>query len=151
MSRARWSVAAVAAMAGLLLASRAPVTPAAPPADDRPRSSPQRPLDLSLIQLIARPEDFDGQYVRVHGFYRAEFEGTALYLHREDYEQGLGKNGFWITSGKVQQDRQYVLVEGRFNAKRHGHLGLWSGEIDDVTRMEPWPPAAVRATTQPAR
>jgi hypothetical protein len=51
------------------------------------RSSAEEPLDLSLIQLIAQPSDFDGEYVRVTGFYRHEFEANAPYLHREDYEQ----------------------------------------------------------------
>ena len=103
------------------------------------RSSVERPLDASLIQLIARPSDFDGEYVRVRGFYRHEDEGTALYLHREDYERVLTKNGFWM-DGKAEYNMTYVLVEGRFNAKRLGHLGLFGGEIEAVTRILPWPP-----------
>lgn len=81
------------------------------------RSSAKEPLDVSMIQLIARPSDFDGEYVRVIGFYRHEFEGNALYLHREDYERGLPKNGLWM-DGKPEHNMTYVLVEGRFNAKR---------------------------------
>lgn len=62
------------------------------------RSTVNEPLDVSMIQLIARPDDFDGEYVRVVGFYRHEFEGNALYLL---------------------------------------HLGMWSGEIEAVTRIVP--------------
>jgi hypothetical protein len=102
-------------------------------------SSADRPLHVSLIQLIARPGDFNGEYVRVAGFYRHEFEGNALYLHREDYEQGLTKNGLWM-HGKPEYNLTYVLVEGRFNAKRLGHMDLWSGEIGAITRLVPWPP-----------
>jgi hypothetical protein len=94
------------------------------------------PLDVSMIQLIARPDDFDGEYVRVVGFHRHEFEGYALYLHREDYERGLTKNGLWM-EGAPEHDGAYVLVEGQFNARKTGHLGMWSGEIEAVTRIVP--------------
>lgn len=113
-------------------------------ADKQPRSSPQQPLSVSMLQLIARPDDFDGEYVRVFGFYRSEHEGTSIYLHREDYEQALHKNGLWVTRDGGEYDLKYVLIEGRFNAKRQGHMGLWSGEIDDVKRMMAWPPPTVR-------
>ena len=103
-----------------------------------PRSSKESPLDVSLIQLIARPDDFDGEYVRVLGFYRHEFEGNALYLHREDYEHGLSKNAFWL-DGKPEYDKRYVLVQGRFNATRLGHLGAFSGTIENLTRIQRWP------------
>lgn len=112
--------------------------------DKPPRSTRDRPLSVSMLQLIARPGDFDGEYVRVHGFYRREFEGTSIYLHREDYEQALSKNGLWVTRDEPEHDLKYVLIEGRFNAKRQGHMGLWSGEIDEVTRMIAWPPRGVR-------
>jgi hypothetical protein len=138
------SVAAVAVIVVFALFGNAAA------ADKQPRSTPQQPLDVSMIQLIARPDDFDGEYVRVFGFFRHEFEGTALYLHREDYEQGLSKNGFWV-DGDPAYSMKYVLVEGRFNAKKHGHMGLWSGEIEQVSRMDPWPPGGPRAATHPAR
>jgi len=106
----------------------------------RIRSSARQPLEVSLIQLIANADAFDGEYVRVRGFYRREFEGTAIYVHREDYERRLTRNGLWV-SGDVAFDQQYVLIEGRFSATRRGHLGLYSGEIGEVTRAIPWPPS----------
>ena len=112
--------------------------------DEKPGSSPQQPLDVSMIQLIARPDDYHGKYVRLFGFYRNEFEGTSIYLHREDYEQSLHKNGFWVTRSAPECDLKYILLEGRFNAEGHGHMGLWSGEIVAVKRMTLWPPEAVR-------
>lgn len=47
------------------------------------RAYPPEPRDVSLVQLIANPGDFHGGLVRVIGFCRLEFEGNALYLHRE--------------------------------------------------------------------
>jgi hypothetical protein len=99
-----------------------------------------------LLQLIATPEAFDGMYVRVCGFVRIEHEGTAVYLHREDWEHALTKNGLWLVandatpegSKEAQVQNRYALIEGRFSATRKGHLSLWSGSIENITRMEPW-------------
>jgi hypothetical protein len=44
--------------------------------------------------------------------------------------------------GTPEHGMTYVLVEGRFNANERGHLGLWSGEIEAVTRIVPWPPGS---------
>jgi len=116
------------------------------PATQRAGSSPQQPLSLSLLQLIATPHAFDGNYVRVHGFVRIEHEGTAIYLHREDWEHVLTNNGLWLVandatpegSKEAMVNDRYALIEGRFNAKRNGHMGLWSGSIEEITRMIPW-------------
>jgi hypothetical protein len=32
----------------------------------------------------------------------------------------------------------YALVEGRFDARHTGHLGLWSGAIVDIDRCMVW-------------
>jgi hypothetical protein len=106
-----------------------------------------RALDVSLIQLIANPDTYNGKKVRVTGFLRLEEEGNALYLHREDYEMGLMKNGVWIDSPrgmtKAQADvvnNHYAICEGIFRAKWKGYGGLFSGEINRITRLEQWPP-----------
>ena len=134
--------------AALLMASRAVSADGSQQASG---SSPASPVAVSLLQLIARPAEFDGRYVQVHGFYNHEFEGNALYLHREDFEQMLSKNAIWM-QGKPEDDETYILVEGRFNATRQGHMGLFSGEIEAVTRTLAWPPAAAtraRAASRP--
>ena len=51
-----------------------------------------------MVQLLATPEKFDGKLVRVFGFLRLEFEGDALYFHREDDVQGLTRNGIWVVA-----------------------------------------------------
>jgi hypothetical protein len=101
-----------------------------------------RPIGLSLVKLLARPDDFDGQFVQVCGFYCHDFEGTALYLHREDCEHGLSKNALWVNGvipSPVEGDSpfhmKYVLLEATFSAQLHGHFGLFSGTLLDVKRM----------------
>lgn len=93
----------------------------------------------SIAQLLARPEAFDGKRVRVTGFIHFEFEGNGIYLHREDYEKHLYANGLWVVISPSYkpdvscQDR-HVLIEGLFKSSNHGHMGLWSGAIMEITR-----------------
>ncbi|MCX6992652.1 MAG: hypothetical protein NT011_05835 [Kiritimatiellaeota bacterium] len=98
--------------------------------------------DVSMIQLVASPEKYEGKYVRVMGFLRLKFEGNGLYLHREDYEKSLYKNGVWVHVAETEANRKfnmkYVLIEGTFDSKDKGHMGLWSGAIKDIKRIDFW-------------
>jgi hypothetical protein len=113
---------------------------------EKPGWSPQQPLSVSLLQLIATPDAFDGKHVRVIGFVCIEHEGTGVYLHREDSEYGLTRNGLWLTvaetaakgSREAEVKDRYALIEGRFTAKDKGHRGMWSGAIEDISRMQAW-------------
>jgi hypothetical protein len=101
--------------------------------------------DVSLIQLIANPQLYDGKIVRIIGFLHLEFEGNVIYLHNEDFRYGLTKNGLWIEIPKDMTKEQmkavndqYVICTARFVSKMHGHMGLNSGEVANVTRLEVW-------------
>jgi hypothetical protein len=88
-----------------------------------------QPVDVSMIQLIATPEKYQGERVRVLAFLRLEFEGDAVYLHQQDYEQAIYRNGLWIdlpktTASGKNLSNQYVLVEGVFDAKRKRSSGF---------------------------
>jgi hypothetical protein len=103
-------------------------------------------VEVSLIQLIANPQAYDGKKVRLIGFLRLEFEGNAIYLHREDYEHGISSNGLWIDvprdMTKDQQqavNTQYAICEGVFRASEHGHMDMFSGELTSVSRLQAWP------------
>lgn len=105
-------------------------------------SANQQSISVSLIQLIANPERYNGKPVRLIGFLRLEFEGNALYLHREDYERGL-PNGIWVDvprdlSKNENQilNNQYVICEGIFRA---GDLNQFRGELTTINRIEIWP------------
>ncbi len=103
------------------------------------RNNKDEPCTLwqtSIIQLIAKPEFFHGKYVEIKGFVRIEFEGNAIYIRQDDYEDRLTHNGLWLsfrpnTSTKECQER-YSKVIGRFIADDYGHFGLYSGAIEDV-------------------
>lgn len=105
-----------------------------------------RPAEqLPLVRLVVSPEKYHGKRVRVIGFVRLEFEGNAVYTYKEDYQHGLIGNGAWINvpatldaQGQKNRNMKYCLIEGTFDAKNRGHLGLWSGSIKNISRFEVW-------------
>jgi hypothetical protein len=112
-----------------------------------PKGGPDISADeVSLIQLIANPERYDNKIVRVIGYLNLEFEGNAIYLHRDDFLVGISKNAIWINLPRDLKPAEvkavndhYVICTARFIAGRHGHMGMFSGELDDVTRLQVWP------------
>ena len=74
-----------------------------------------------------------------------EFEGNAIYLHREDFQQAIDKNALWIDVPKDMTRNQieavndhYVICTGTFVAAMRGHMGMNSGEMANITRLEIW-------------
>ena len=112
------------------------------------------PINISLINLIASPNDYHGKKVRVIGVSIIEFEGDSLYLSREQVLNGVTKNAVWITPNYevlgttekklAENNGGYSLVEGIFNKDNHGHMGLFSGSIDNITRFQPWPAEEIK-------
>jgi hypothetical protein len=94
---------------------------------------------VSIVQLIATPEKYDGKVVQVMGFLRLEFEGNAIYLHEDDYKHAITKNGLMVVSNAeidAKADKlnlHYVVLEGTFDANDHGNKGLNSGTITNIT------------------
>ena len=98
---------------------------------------------VSIIRLIASPEQYDGKRVNIVGFLRLEFEGDAIYLHREDYLKGMMANavGLILPDRKAfsKYDKQYVLVEGTFvRCDDSRSACCFSGHIEKINRLEPW-------------
>jgi hypothetical protein len=103
---------------------------------------------VSLINLIATPERYHGKWVGVVGIANFEFEGDALYLSPSDYNF-VTKNAVWLSINeavlKVDESTLardfnglYVLVEGIYDMNNHGHGGLFSGAITNITRILTW-------------
>lgn len=102
----------------------------------------QQPTRVSLVQLIANPNEYDGKFVRVIGFVSVEFEGTAVYLHQEDFKYDITQNAIWLEMDferNKKLNQRYVLIEGTFDADHNGHKGLFSGSIKDIKRLQVWP------------
>ncbi|HUL21797.1 MAG TPA: hypothetical protein VLZ10_10100 [Thermodesulfobacteriota bacterium] len=103
---------------------------------------------VSLINLIATPEKYHGKWVRVIGIANFEFEGDALYLSQSDYKF-VTKNAVWLSldTAVIKVDEStlakefnglHVVVEGIYDMNDHGHMGLFSGAITNVTRILTW-------------
>ena len=119
-------------------------TPAA--SSSTPAESPSsQPAMISMVQLLADPQKFHGKRVQVIGFVHFEFEGNAIYLSKEDFDYGITKNGLWLSvtgskqTGELRElNDNYAAVEGTFNAEMTGHMGLWSGSIENITMLRRW-------------
>ena len=65
-----------------------------------------------------------------------------MYLSEADAKHLITRNSVWLDvreavyAKRTQFNRRYVLVEGTFNPRRCGHLGLSSGEIENIGRFE---------------
>jgi len=99
-----------------------------------------RPEAVSIVDLLARPDAYDGKFVRLDGFLHVKFEGTAVFMTKEHADYLMCKYGLWVSfkDGDVKArdfDCKYVLLEGIFNKANKGHMGLWSGELRDVSRV----------------
>ena len=103
-------------------------------------------MHVSLVNLIANPEKYNGKTIQVVGYLNLEFEGDAIYLHKEDYVHGLTTNGFWVRfSDKISKradlnkySKKYVIIIGTFDMNRHGHMGLFAGELKNIRRLDTW-------------
>lgn len=115
---------------------------------DTVRIQPRATDDVSLISLIANPQKFSNQKVTVIGYLHLEFEGNGLYINKEDFKNSISKNAIWVEIGQKHPENgslskfidHYVLIEGAFDDKNQGHMGMMSGSLKNITRLELWPP-----------
>lgn len=108
--------------------------------------SGELPEVVSMLQLISTPEKYDNKVLMVVGFLVIRHEGNILYLHKEDYEHGINKNGLWVVLEPAnkkeftQLNNHYVQLLGTFRASNKGHMSLESGAIENIKSAIPWPP-----------
>lgn len=112
---------------------------------ETPNSANQYAKDVTMIQLIATPEKYDGELVRVKGVSSFDFEESSISLNKEDFKYRLG-NSIWIELGEraisyeeaYQYNGEYVIVEGIFDKDDRGHLDMHCGSIKNISRYELW-------------
>lgn len=105
----------------------------------------QYATDVSMVQLLATPEKYDGKLVRVIGVGNLEFEGNYISLSKEDHMHGAG-NSIWIELGEKaisydeakEYNGKYVIVEGFFDKDDRGHFDMFCGSIKDISRYQLW-------------
>ena len=112
---------------------------------ETPNSANQYAKDVTMIQLIATPEKYNGQLVRVIGVGNLEFEGNCVSLSKEDLKYGVG-NSIWIELGEKaisyeeaqKYNGEYVIIEGVFDKDDCGHMDMFCGSIKNISRYELW-------------
>jgi hypothetical protein len=102
-----------------------------------PSESRQAPQRVSLVQLIASPEKYDGHRIQAAGYFIFEEEHHALYLTDTDGEYYLPENSVALLFDyrKFPRDelrtfnRKYVNLTGRFiaNARSEWPLDIQLG------------------------
>jgi hypothetical protein len=102
---------------------------------------------VSLIAVIATPGRFHGATVDVTGWASIQWESQSLCLTRDALS---ASDCIWIDHEfmsspdepvsvrarreklRAQTHHQVITVRGTFNAKHGGHLGMWSGAIENI-------------------
>jgi len=105
-------------------------------------------IPVSIINLIATPEKYDGKEIRVVGIGCIEFEGNAIYLSTEDWKIGNYKNAIWLAWDYEQFEKieveliklngKPVVIEGIFVKNNNGHFNMFSGSIKEINRYGEW-------------
>jgi hypothetical protein len=99
---------------------------------------------VSVVQLIATPEKFDGKLISVIGFLRLEHDGYLIYLGKEDYDNVVLANALWVDAteemGKNREklELKYVKIIGTFRAGHEKRNLFSSGGITDIKSCQFW-------------
>lgn len=97
----------------------------------------------SVSKLISDPKAYDQKKVRVVGYVTLQFEGSGIYSSQRDMEQSATKMGLWLSLShdqfvaKKEFTKKKCVVEAHFSSRNKGHLGLWGGGLERVTKLEP--------------
>jgi len=92
---------------------------------------------VSIVDLIANPELFDGEKVLVEGYVHIEFEARGIYLHKDDFLYGITRNALWLAAAASDDltkcQNSYARVRGTFKGGIGGHNDAFMGTLEQVT------------------
>jgi hypothetical protein len=109
---------------------------------------------VSLVQLLANPERYNGGKIQAAGLLVYRGEQHALFLTSEDAENGISQNSIAVVlpSPAYKQDElaqlngKFISVKGTFNARGVPEAGQRVPEIVAVEEIRS-PPYAIEAVT----
>ncbi len=107
-------------------------------------TSREKPVYVSVLQLVTTPEQFDGKLISVIGFLTMDREGDYLFAHQEDAVHVIINNAIQIEGtkemlaeqGKLNQE--YVKVLGTFHLGERERVPFYSGSITGVRSCSFW-------------
>ncbi|WP_299223868.1 hypothetical protein [uncultured Psychroserpens sp.] len=99
---------------------------------------------VSLIDLIANPEKYDGRKVMIKGYLNFSNEGHAIYLSKGDFDYGHYKNALYINISDAEiikrkinyTDNAHGTIIGIFSKDDLGHRRLFSGSLKKIEIIE---------------
>ena len=116
------------------------------------RSDAGSPVPVSMISLIANPDDYEGQIIQISGVLSLEFENQALYLSSEAKDTLSTENAIWLEFSKdiellsepgsmdTPQNKaffhnRFVMIKGVFVRNNKGHMSAYGGTLTNVSRI----------------
>ena len=112
----------------------------------KPLQQGVNPVDVSLIELIANPNQFHEKKVAVRAFLTVRFEDDALYLNSDDSKYFIS-NAVWVNFSKTQRNsalklnNKFVEIIAIFNKDSRGHDGAYKGSlvnIESISELRKW-------------
>jgi hypothetical protein len=111
--------------------------------------SPVVPAVVSVVDVLARPDEFDGRRVRILGL--LDKSRSGLYFAREHAVLNLTKLGVAVDlmtcegtpilesnlPGLQQLGLQYVYIEATFSRRIHGGMGVFPSGLCGPTSVQP--------------
>lgn len=96
-----------------------------------------RPPVVSMIELLANKDKFNGKAVQVSGYLSVRFEDNALYFDENAYLHMFTENALWIDIDQADRaaferyNGRPGYVIGVFKSENcNGHLCLYGGRIE---------------------
>ena len=100
--------------------------------------------NVSLLELVVQPEKFDGKTIAVIGYLDVSFDGSLLYVHREDAENWISENAVWVRrTEQMERNRsslnhKYVKLVGKFKVGYSQQLGDPPNGFSEVQSISLW-------------
>jgi hypothetical protein len=89
---------------------------------------------VSMPALLANPATYAGKMITVCGYFARDRESVALFLHREDHDEGLLPNSISVTGNESEKalSKSYVLFRGTFSPPVADRPHITGGNLDVV-------------------
>jgi hypothetical protein len=87
---------------------------------------------VSVAQLVITPERYHGKLVQVKGVLSVQPEAVGV---------TAGEHSVWVNLTPEQYNEyrnfngMYGYVQGTYDGTKFGHMGMWGGTLDSVTRF----------------
>ncbi|HLG04425.1 MAG TPA: hypothetical protein VI731_12575 [Bacteroidia bacterium] len=115
---------------------------------------------LTIEQILANPEQYNGKTVHVTGYFTQELEKRAIYQSKNDAKISNYKASLWLadytnliqfltkwgnTADEPFLANKYVVVTGKLNYKPdtingkvygHGPENLWPAELVEISHIQ---------------